>query len=422
MAFFGDLKKRFAQRSLGSESITIGPTEQITAWRFNEAMGKINSFSDKRMENVSMVYSCVKILSETIARLPIMILREDPIVGKIKIKDDYRYKLLHHSPSSSINHYNFFSTLETHRNLKGNSYAYIHREFGKIKYFELIPPSRVYGYKFVEDELYYEISIKTKIHGEFERIRVHHTDLLHFKTITKDGVLGMNPIEGLRINLSTIWKGLSTIDNFYENNAATPKAIKMPLVNNKATEDAIKEFEKESSGPAGAGKIMRIPFGSEIVDLQLNFADAEFINTIKFNTEQIAAVYGIPPHLLGLMEHSKFNNVEQLQLNFKINTISPILRMYREELETKLLSDEEIEAGYSIEFNTAALVETDYKSKIDGLTKELSWGILTPNQAARIQGYEGGFEGGDYHYIQSGFIPIEKITNKWGESGENIDI
>jgi len=83
--------------------------------------------------------------------------------------------------------------------------------------------------------------------------------------------------------------------------------------------------------------------------------------------------------------------------------------MYREEMETKLLLTDDLVAGKSIEFNSASLVETDYKNKIDGLAKEISYGMITPNEAARIQGYSSGFEGGDYHYIQSGFVPMEKL-------------
>jgi len=373
------------------------------------AQSGANSFNIDNADSISTVHTCIKILAETISKLPIEVYQSDITKGKLKDKSDYRYQLLHYNPNGYTTSQIFFAAMEYHKNITGNAFARIYRQNGRVTALEIVQPSTVLGYKVVKNELYYELK-KTDKKSEL----INANDMLHFKgAMTKNGIWGMNPIEALRTNLSSTYKGLKTIDKFYENNANTTKALRSTVsgANQKQMLEALGTFKKEYGGAANAGKILPLPPNTELQELSLNFADAQFIETVKFNANQIASLYGVPPHLVGNMEASKFNNVEQLQLNFKTTTISAIARMYRQELEFKLLTTKERDDGKSIEFNLMSMVETDHRTRIEAYRTLANIGVMSPADIQRLEGF-AIYDGAESHYIQTNMMSVEKYNAK----------
>jgi len=246
------------------------------------------------------------------------------------------------------------------------------------------------------------------------------SDMLHFRMITKDGIMGMNPIEALRLNLSTTWEGMSTIDEFYKASGVNPKVIKSTVAgaNQKQMLEALDVLKEKYGGSKGAGDLFPLPPNTEIQELQMNAIDAAFLNMIQFNDNKIAALYGIPSHMVGNQTASKYNDIEQTQLGFKSNTVSAISRMYRQEMEYKLLTTAERKAGKSIEFNLMALIETDHRNRLEGYRILANIGAITPNKIARLEGLDT-YQGGDDHYIQSNMMSVEKYTTKQTTKSQN---
>lgn len=367
------------------------------------------NFNTDLAENISTIYTSCKILAEDVGSFPLNLYMNSDDGGKVIVKDDYRYSLLHYMPNSYTSSNTFFSTLEYIRNLKGNSFAYINRDKnGFVESLEIINPDFITGYKIKKKELYYVFK-----NGDIVK-DIKGIDILHFKSLTNDGVWGINPIEKLRLNLSSTYKAFTTIDKFYDNNATSPKALKTTIpegINPREWQSKVTDFTEKYGGFKNAGKIISLPPFTELQDITLNFADAEFIATIRFNADQIASLYRIPPHLVGNFESSKFNNLEQLQLNYKINTIRPILRMYRQELESKLLDLEERKDGLSIEFAIGALVETDARTRIENFERLFKMGVITPNQMAKWEGYPA-YDEGDDHFISTQIMSLEAYNKK----------
>ena len=371
-----------------------------------------NGFSIEQGEAISSVYTSCKILAEDVGSFPLDIFQNDESGAKTPIKSDIRYSLLHYNPNSYTTSNTFFSTLEYIRNVKGNAFAKINRDSnGFITSFTIVPPSFITTYKIVGENIFYYYKKDIDSTPEW----VNGTEFLHFRCLTNDGVWGMNPIEKLRLNLSTTYKAFTTIDKFYDNNATSPKALKTTIpegINPKEWQAKVADFTEKYGGFKNAGKVISLPPFTELQDITLAFADAEFISTIRFNADQIAALYKVPPHMLGNYESSKFNNLEQLQLNYKINTIRPILRAYRQELEFKTLTTAERLNGMSIEFNTNALVETDAKTRIENLKTLFGLGVVTPNEIAKFEGHDTYTDGGDDHYMLTQLMSVENYAKK----------
>jgi len=124
--------------------------------------------------------------------------------------------------------------------------------------------------------------------------------------------------------------------------------------------------------------------------------------------------------MVGVYEYSKYNNVEQKQQEFIANTIAGITRMYRQELEFKLLTAEERKTGKSIEFVTQALIETDIATRSNYYKTMQDLGVMTPNQIAILEGLPT-FTGGDKHYMSSQTVPIEDRDAKVKEINNKTD-
>lgn len=369
------------------------------------------NFDDSIAENISTIYTSCKILSDDIGSFPLNLHQNNDDGGKTIIKDDYRYALLHYNPNPYTTSNTFFATLEYIRNIKGNAFARINRDFnGFPQTFSIVPPHKITSYKIANNELYYSYKDDDK-----DEEYINSREFLHFRALTNDGIWGINPIEKLRLNLSVTYKAFSTIDKFYDNNATSPKALKTTIpegINPVEWQAKVADFTAKYGGFKNAGKVISLPPFTELQDITLNFADAEFISTIRFNADQIAALYKVPPHLVGNFESSKFNNLEQLQYNYKINTLRPILRMYRQEMEFKLLSTAERVSGKSIEFNANAVVETDSKTRIENFKSLFGMGVITPNEIAKYEGYPTYVKGGDDHYLMTNIMGVEAYTKK----------
>lgn len=370
---------------------------------------KKNTFSNSDAEKVSTCMTCIKVLGDTLGRLPLNVYQATDNGNQID-KEDYRYEMLHYSPDGIISSQAFFGALEYNRNLKGNAFARIYRDrmTGQVKSLELVPSNYVSGYKIVRGQLYYITHIK-KENGEVKETVINANDMLHFKMISKNGIWGINPIEVQRLNLSTLYKSKNTVDSFYENNAFTPLVLKSLIPDaqfQKQFSEAMKGFDNTQVGAVNAGKVTKLPPFTEIQQLTLDPIDVKFIESTKFDTTQIAAWYGVPPDMVGVYEYSKYNNVEQAYLNFKVNTIAAITRMYRQEFEMKLLTTEERRNGKSIEFVTQAFMELDVTTRLAYYKGMFELGCMTQNEINLLEGLPT-FEGGNKHYMSSQVTSIE---------------
>jgi HK97 family phage portal protein len=374
-----------------------------------------NTYNISPMLNAA-VFTCVKTLSNTIARMPLEVYKDDGNGGKIKAKDHILYKLLHYAPNNYMTSFNLFNTAEANRNIWGNSFIKInYNGKGLIDNLEIIPTEKVVSYKKLNGELWYGVK-KSDAPDDVEA--VSSSKIIHLKGIAMgDGLWGLNPIDALKIHLSTNYKGLKTIDKWLENNAQVGKIVKMTEVAGLTPDklkDLLKVWKETLATPENAGNTWIAPPFSDVITSSLDLASAEFLSTLKFNTNTVASLFGVPPHYVGNYEASKFNNVEQLQALFKIGSIAEIAKMYRTELEFKLLSYEDKLNGYSIEFNIDSLVEADYKTKWEIYNLSVMNGVRNPNQIARLEGLPTYPDGENYYVSNNHTLVKAKIKEANG--------
>lgn len=379
------------------------------------ASGGTIKFTDAYFDNISTVNICVGILADRIATIPVGVYKKDSEGNKIFQTKDPRNRLLNEYPVPYLDSFTVRHFWETQRGYKGNSFSIIEKKANKPV--KLIPifSSQVNGYKLEGSELIYSINYNG-VTSDYNFMNV-----LHFRkgsigdsAIDIPGFWGKTPIEALRLNLSLSYKAIKTVDSIYENETKSTGFFKQEIlnINSDAIADWKKKINEENAGFEKAGDFgFLMPPGISRQETPIKVNDALFLNTVTFNAKQIASWYGVPAYKVGVEDsRNTGKSIETLGLEFKTDTIDPVLQMYKKELEFKLLTDYEIEGGFSIEFDTKKMIALDHKTRSEIQERYVKMGVLSPNQVCLEEGYPT-FDGGDKRLTFNQNVDIKNIGN-----------
>ena len=364
-----------------------------------------NEDFDYNSDIISTILTCEKILAETLSKLPLEIYKTNDQEGKIKYIDHNLYRKLHNYPSSFLTSTTFFSTLERHRNHYGNAFAKINRNAnGTVDNLEILQPEYFQGYHLENGKLFFYFSgIEMK-----EDLTINNDDVLHFKFLSHDGILGLNPLLSLDKELQNIWQGRQALNHQYKNNLSSERFIETTQnTNSKSGKDSIDELKKAYSGSVNNGKVPVLPTGFTIKSLpSVSIQDSRILESMNYSKKDIAALFGIPTDMLNI-EQGSYSSVEANSINFRSNTFQYIAKVYKQELERKLLTEKELLEGVSIEFNINALIETDTNTRINYYKNLFQMGAISQNTINKLEGFET-IKNGDYTWLQSQNIPVQE--------------
>jgi HK97 family phage portal protein len=187
--------------------------------------------------------------------------------------------------------------------------------------------------------------------------------------------------------------------NFYAN-AATPSGIFR--TDRSLSDDAYTRLRKtltdEHVGLKKAGVPMLLEEGLDWKQLTVNPIDAQLLESKYFQIEDIARIYRVPQHLIGLLEHATFSNIEFQSLNFAMYTMLPIFKRFEDNINSQLLTPDQRKAGYYSEFKMDGLLRGDAKSRAEAYATGRLNSWLSPNDIRKLENLPG-IEGGD-NYIQ----------------------
>lgn len=385
------------------------------------------STTPKRLVSEVTYFTCLKMLSETLGKMPLKFYQETE-QGIVKAKSNEAHRLLKIRPNPLMTPTVFWSTIEQNRNHYGNAYVWIRRVYKKQKYggsyqikdMWIMPSDSVQvlvddaGYFGAKGRIWY--SYTDKFSGQ--HYLFNSDDVLHFKTsYSFDGILGVSVKDILR---STIEGGLESqnfMNNLYKS-GLTAKAVLEYTgdLNEEARKKLVAGFEAFANGSSNSGKIIPVPLGMKLVPLDIKLTDSQFFELKKFNALQIASAFGIKPNQINDYEKSSYANSEMQQLSFYVDTELFILKQYEEELNYKLLSDDEIEKGYFFKFNEKVILRTDTKTQMEALSKAVNNGIYTPNEARAYLDMPSK-EGGDQLVMNGNYIPITLVGKQYEKGG-----
>ena len=372
------------------------------------------SASGKRVnERTSMqmtaVYSCVRILSEAVASLPLNVYRYTDTGGKEKAFDHPLYRLLHDEPNPEMSSFIFRETLMTHLLLWGNAYAQIIRN-GKGEVIALYPlmPDRMTVDRDSNGGLYYKYRKSNDDAPTMESgvVSLAPSDVLHVPGLGFDGLVGYSPIAMAKNAIGLAIAAEEYGSKFYANGAAPSGVLEHPgtLKDPTRVRDS---WNSTFGGSTNSHKVAVLEEGMKYTPISISPNEAQFLETRKFQINEIARIFRVLPHMVGDLEKSSFSNIEQQSLEFVKYTLDPWVIRWEQALYRTLLTEEE-KKTYFFKFNVEGLLRGDYQSRMQGYAIARQNGWMSANDIRELENLNplSEEEGGNAYLINGNMIPI----------------
>ena len=362
------------------------------------------------------VFACVRVLSETLASMPIMLYRKKTDGDRESKNDLAVYDILHNAPNDEMSPFNFKEACMVALNTGGNAVCErLVNRYGQLVGLYPYPWSMVQIDRNKETgRLVYKIRDGTKLR-ELDRSQVFHIPGLSF-----DGVIGMTPIEyaGSAICLGLSYEQFG--NSFFNNGANASGAFTHPnSLSDIAFERLKADLTKNYTGLANTGKPMILEEGMDFKPFTIKPVDAELLGNKKFQIEDVARIYRVPLHLIQNLDKATFSNIEQQSLEFVMYTMLPWFKRWEENINMQLLTQQERMAGYYLEFKIDSLLRGDAKSRAEAYSIARQWGWMSVNDIRKLENMNS-IPNGDIYLEPLNMIEAGKVQDNIKATAEEI--
>ena len=367
--------------------------------------------NERTAMQTTAVYACVRILAEAVASLPLHVYEYQDDGGKKQVHDHPLYYLLHDEPNPEMTSFVFRETLMSHLLIWGNAYAQIIRDgTGRVLGLYPLLPDKMDVQRDDRGNIYYVYSRNSDenpMFKEYGDIRLKAEDVLHIPGLGFDGLIGYSPIamakNAVGMTLACEEYGAS----FFANGANPGGVLEHPGV----LKDPSKVRESWNSvyrGVNNAHKIAVLEEGMKYQQIGIPPEEAQFLETRKFQINEIARLYRIPPHMVGDLDKSSFSNIEQQSLEFVKYTLDPWVIRWEQSLQRSLLLPGE-KGKYFIKLNVDGLLRGDYQSRMNGYAVGRQNGWFSANDIREMENMNPipDEQGGNLYLINGAMTKLE---------------
>ena len=389
-----------------------GPTNRTAGSSYSFFMGGTTSgkaVTERSAMQMTAVYSCVRILAEAIAGLPLHLYRYTDNGGKEKAIDHSLYHLLHDEPNPEMSSFVFRETLMTHLLLWGNAYAQIIRN-GKGEVIALYPlmPNRMVVDRDSNGQLYYQYTRQSDEAPTMkgETVILKPSDVLHIPGLGFDGLVGYSPIAMAKNAIGLSIAAEEYGSKFFANGANPGGVLEHPgtIKDPRKVREA---WQSQFGGSGNSGKIAVLEEGMKFTPISISPEQAQFLETRKFQINEIARIFRVPPHMVGDLEKSSFSNIEQQSLEFVKYTLDPWVVRWESSIQRSLLNSDE-KNKYFVKFNVEGLLRGDYQSRMAGYATARQNGWMSANDIRELENLDriSKEDGGDLYLVNGNMLPL----------------
>lgn len=387
------------------------PQDRTAGSGYSFFMGSSTSgkqVTERSAMQMTAVYACVRILAEAIAGLPVHLYRYTENGGKEKAIDHPLYTILHDEPNPEMSSFVFRETLMTHLLLWGNAYAQIIRN-GKGEVVALYPlmPNKMTVDRDEHGQLYYSYQRSNdEAIPESGKVILKPSDVLHIPGLGFDGLVGYSPIAMAKNAIGMAIACEEYGAKFYANGASPGGVLEHPGTI-KDPQKVREAWQSQFGGSQNSGKVAVLEEGMKYTPISISPNEAQFLETRKFQINEIARIFRVPPHMVGDLEKSSFSNIEQMSLEFVKYTLDPWVVRWEQALTRTLLSPDE-KATYFIKYNVEGLLRGDYQSRMNGYATARQNGWMSANDIRELENLDRipAEEGGDLYLINGNMLPM----------------
>ena len=346
------------------------------------------------------VWSAIRLLTESVSSLPISVYRVENNGDKTEAVKESLYSLLKYKPNSYQNKITFFEKIMMDLCVNGNSYVYIERN-------RLARVTGLYCMNYEDmtiiqkdNQLFYE-------NGETGEV-YDSNDVLHFTGLTTDGIEGLSPITQCK---KAIGWGMAIEEygnTFFKNGAKLSGVLSTDRSLSETAIDRLRQsFNNTYSQLSGSNQTAILEEGLTFKPVGISPDQAQFLASRTFSIEEVARIWNIPPHMLGDLSKSSFNNIEMQSQEFVTFTLLPYLTRIENEMNLKLFRTSDVGKLF-IKFNVGGLLRGNLKDRSEFYTKMINTGVYSINEVRALEDLNK-IEDGDKHFMQMNMTTIEKI-------------
>jgi HK97 family phage portal protein len=322
----------------------------------------------------SAVLACVRVLSESVASLPCHLYRRLD-VGKDTASNHPLYPVLHRLANPEMSAFDFFEMQQAHILLRGNAYAYIERDRGaRPKGLWPLRPDQVRVERRTDGWIWYVWSPPQAQALEFRR-----DEILHVHGLSRDGLIGLSPIllAAEVFGLSIAQTGFAA--SFFGNGTVMGGTLEHPAtLSEPAAKRLVESVRGAHEGFSRAHKLLVLEEGMKYAAIGIEPEAAQFLESRKFQVEEIARIYRVPLHLIQSLDRATFSNIEHQGLDFVIHSLRPWLVRWEQAISRDVLLPSERET-YFAEFMVDALLRGDIKTRYEAYSVAINWGWMSPD-------------------------------------------
>ncbi|TFZ41636.1 phage portal protein [Soehngenia longivitae] len=374
---------------------------------------------------MTAVYSCVRILAEAVAGLPLHLYKYTDSGGKEKALSHPLYFLLHDEPNPEMSSFVFRETMMTHLLLWGNAYAQIIRN-GKGEVIALYPlmPNRMSVDRDLSGDLYYSYTRYSDDAPTMKGMTVtlRPSDVFHIPGLGFDGLVGYSPIAMAKNAIGMAIACEEYGAKFFANGAAPGGVLEHPGTI-KDPQKVRDSWNAAYQGSSNSHRVAVLEEGMKYQPIGISPEQAQFLETRKFQINEIARIFRVPPHMVGDLEKSSFSNIEQQSLEFVKYTLDPWVIRWEQTISRALLRSDEKKL-YFAKFNVDGLLRGDYVSRMNGYAIARQNGWMSANDIRELENLDriSPEIGGDLYLINGNMTKLEDagiFANKEGLEGKN---
>lgn len=362
---------------------------------------------------VTAYLAAVKIISETVASLPLFVYRRLETGGKARAPDHPAYEVLHNQANSEMTAYQFRETLQGHICNWGNGYAEIERDGGgRIRGLWPLLPDRTWPER---DPVTQKIRYRTTL-PDGQQVILPFENVLHIPGFGFDGLVGYNPV---RLAREAIGMALATEEfgaNFFGQGANPSGIIEYP---GKLKDQALQEYKKSvreaHEGLSKSHRLMVLEEGLKFHQITIPPEEAQFLETRKFQIAEIARIFRVPLHMLAELDRSTNNNIEHQSIEFVVHTIRPWLVRWEQSIHMKLFTAYERKNGFFAEYLVDGLLRGDIQSRYAAYAVGRQNGWLSANDIRERENMNP-IDGGDVYLVNGNMMPADQ-AGKGGGNG-----
>lgn len=367
--------------------------------------GSVGEYTPETAMRVATVYACVRVLAETIASLPLQVMRRLPNGGAEEAPEHPLYNILRTRANRRQTAFGWLETMVTHLALRGNHVSLKVREGRRVTQFVPVHPGNVTLEEYANDALIYVVNLR-----DGTQVRLVSDDVLHVPGQVTDKWWALSPVGMAKEAFSLARRVQKYGVSIFETGGAKRVLLKFPgPLGEKARENLKRSWEENGKDSARTAILEE---GGDAVTVGMDADEAQYLDTRKFNRSEICGIFRVPPHMVGDLEKATYSNIQKQDLFFAKHTIRP----WCKRIEAVLNGDPELIGNprkFFVTFNLDALLRADIKERTEALKTQFMHGALTLNEWRDLENRNPtGTSEGDMHFVPMNLTPIERLAQE----------